>query len=474
MDARGDANFKHWLGCFCAALIVHLHRDSATGEIAQRCRWQFILAGGEDIAWTGDDAFEPFIGSAFDANFHLRFSAFLDGDGDDFGQNAAGQSLIDDGADDELIGAGDHADVVASAHEGADGARDLRRDPLPFNRAANFQCGDIAFESLDLLLQRVLLFGKAQGHTQFVVSAGLPGLCLHFQHLCLRHAKARLQFAILQTHEHRAIGCYFCAGLFHFNNLAIGAGVDEDEFFRLDDCFSARSIGEVNDANECDDEREESAGGDQCEGPCAIEFFTGEQVLDPLEDRHDDEADDGRGCQGQREEEEDALKDIHEIEHDADGDEHAVDAAEDCVNEEPESLATGVCGIARLAYAIDIAADEVLNIFLAALREIGHLEHVRQHVVAVVSKQRIGVKENGGDACDEDQVVANVMDERASLRIGPDDGGDGGDDQLDVHARSADHDALPFAAEGPGAGSIDIRHGHEDEEHDAHGVHFAA
>src|SRR5207244_4047199 len=91
---------------------------------------------------------------------------------------------------------------------------------------------------------------------------------------------------------------------------------------------------------------------------------------------------------------------------------------------------------------------------VGALAQVGDLQPVGQDVIAVVAHQRVGVEHHGADAADDHQTQRQVVDERLTRRVPPDEGGDGGDDQLDVDAGETDEDAPPLARHGPGVGDV--------------------
>jgi len=125
-----------------------------------------------------------------------------------------------------------------------------------------------------------------------------------------------------------------------------------------------------------------------------------------------------------------------EVEHDAEGDDDAHDEGGDGIDEEPEFFGRAVGGVAGEADIPGVFFNEVVEVFLAASREVGDFEEVGEDVVAVIAEERVGVEDDGGEAGDEHDVVGEVVD-GAGAGVGPDHGGDGGDGEFDPHAGAA-------------------------------------
>ena len=107
------------------------------------------------------------------------------------------------------------------------------------------------------------------------------------------------------------------------------------------------------------------------------------------------------------------------------------------------------------------------------LPQVGDFGQVGEDVVAVVAQQRIGVEDHRADRADEHHVQAEVV-QQARLAEPPDEGGDRGQHQLDVHAAGADGRPVPLVGQHPGVGDVAIQAGREHEDHHAHFVAFAA
>ena len=108
------------------------------------------------------------------------------------------------------------------------------------------------------------------------------------------------------------------------------------------------------------------------------------------------------------------------------------------------------------------------------LPQVGDLHQVGEDIIAVVTQQRVGVEDDRGDRGDEHHVEAEVVEERLRLGEPPQEGGDRGDHQLDVHAGRADGRPLPLAGQHPGVGDVAVEAGREHQDHHAHLVAFAA
>ena len=115
------------------------------------------------------------------------------------------------------------------------------------------------------------------------------------------------------------------------------------------------------------------------------------------------------------------------------------------------------------------AAEDVRRL----LAEVGDLQDVRQDVVAVVAEQRIGIEEDGGNARDKHHVEAELIEEPL-VAVPPQEGGDGGDDHLDIHPASSDRSPFPLVGQHPAVRHVAVEAGREDEKHHTHLVALAA
>ena len=107
------------------------------------------------------------------------------------------------------------------------------------------------------------------------------------------------------------------------------------------------------------------------------------------------------------------------------------------------------------------------------LPQVGNFQDVAQDVVAVVAQQRIGVEHQRAHRADEHHVQADVI-QQPRLAEPPDERGDRGQHQLDVHAGRADRRPMPAVGQHPRIGDVAIQAGREHQHHHAHLVAFAA
>src|SRR5262249_39066146 len=131
----------------------------------------------------------------------------------------------------------------------------------------------------------------------------------------------------------------------------------------------------------------------------------------------------------------------------------------------------------RLRLSLDpqaVLRHEPLQVAVGTVAEVGDFQPVGQDVIAVVAHQRVAVENHGADAADDHEAEAQVVDERLAGAVPPDEGGDGGNHQLDVDAGARDDDALPFVGQGPGVGDVAIHGRRQAQYQKAHLVHFAA
>jgi len=107
------------------------------------------------------------------------------------------------------------------------------------------------------------------------------------------------------------------------------------------------------------------------------------------------------------------------------------------------------------------------------LPQIGDLDHVAQHEVAVEAQQRVAVEEQRRDAADQHHVEGEGA-YQPGLDIDPDDHRQRRQRQLDHDTGTANHRAAPFLGKGGGGRGVDIGYRDEDEEHHPDLVHLAA
>ena len=118
-------------------------------------------------------------------------------------------------------------------------------------------------------------------------------------------------------------------------------------------------------------------------------------------------------------------------------------------------------------------AQGVLQRLIGLLREVGNLQYVGQDVIAVVAQQRVRVEDHRADGGDEHRAQGQVV-QQARLGKPPDERGQRGQDQLEVHPRRADRGPLPLVGQHPGIGDVAVQAGREHQQHHAHLVALAA
>ena len=118
------------------------------------------------------------------------------------------------------------------------------------------------------------------------------------------------------------------------------------------------------------------------------------------------------------------------------------------------------------------ALAQVLELLARALKQIGHIEPVDQHVVAVKTHQRIEVEQQGRDAGHKNHVVGQRID-HARRTVGPHQRRDRGHRKLGQHAAGAHQHAMKAAAKAPAGRRIHIGQGRKQQQHHAHLVDLA-
>ena len=186
-------------------------------------------------------------------------------------------------------------------------------------------------------------------------------------------------------------------------------------------------------------------------------------------DQGDPDPGDGRGGGDQHTQQQELGGDE---EDDAGHDQHPVGEGGDGVADEPEPLpGRRRAGVGVLA-AEEVALRQVAEVGVGARAEVRDLDEVGEDVVAVEPEERVRVEEERGGPRDEDHVVGERA-HGARLDAEPQAKGERRDEQLDEHARGADQDPPPLAAERRGGGGVHVGHGREHQEHDAHVVDLA-
>ena len=117
---------------------------------------------------------------------------------------------------------------------------------------------------------------------------------------------------------------------------------------------------------------------------------------------------------------------------------------------------------------------EVLEVPHAPLHEVGHLQHVRQDVIAVEAHQRVGVEHDRGHARREHGVEGELVEELPLAGVEPDMGRGRRHRQLEDHAPRAHRRPPPLAGEGPAGRGVDVGGGKEHQQHEAELGHLTA
>jgi hypothetical protein len=230
--------------------------------------------------------------------------------------------------------------------------------------------------------------------------------------------------------------------------------------------------GAVRQRQETDHAHDQGQAG-QRRAPDPAAAFTrlghGRQRLQRLAHRDDRHHDHGPDRQQHAEEE--------ELGADEDGDgqrnEHPVDRRGDAVAAEPQPFGQRLRRRFHVAQPQQVALDQVGPIAGGPLAEVGHLDDVRQDVVGVVAQQRIAIEQQ----CRHTRHHHHIETERtgqAGLDRQPQIEGERSQEQLHHHSGRTDQRAPPAGPEHRGRRCVDIRHGHEHQQHHAHVVHLAA
>ena len=167
------------------------------------------------------------------------------------------------------------------------------------------------------------------------------------------------------------------------------------------------------------------------------------------------------------------FEDLRQEVNDAEGHDPAVDVAGDRVGHEQEPPRPGQVTLNRDFQPEHFFLDQISEELGALDPEIGYLEPVGHHVVAIVAEQRVGVEEDRVDRADEHGRHRQAV-EQAGLAVEPDEGGDAGQEELDVDARRGDPDPVPLVGQQPAIGHVAIEGRRQHQEEHPHLVDLAA
>ena len=143
------------------------------------------------------------------------------------------------------------------------------------------------------------------------------------------------------------------------------------------------------------------------------------------------------------------------------------------VDGENNSFAPGFCHLLRILLAERKPFEQVLEVHYGMLLQVGHVQQVRQDVVAVEAHQRVNVEQHRRNGRHNQHVISQAPDKTAT-HVRPDNHGNGSDKELAQHTGRTHKHPVAFFAERPARGSVHVRERHEHHEHDANRVDLAA
>ena len=150
--------------------------------------------------------------------------------------------------------------------------------------------------------------------------------------------------------------------------------------------------------------------------------------LSHAEGRPADQRADGRQHHGRADRPQLRAENVVKEEENAERHHPAINEAADGVRHEENPPPHRHIGLRLDFDAEAMLLDQRLEESIRLVAEVGNLQPVGQHVVAVKPHQRVGVENHRADATDDHQAQAHVVDERVRGRVPPDEGADGGDD----------------------------------------------
>ena len=273
-----------------------------------------------------------------------------------------------------------------------------------------------------------------------------------------------------RPHQGRPVGRDAGAGGHELGHESVAPGVHDLHVGGFDDALEVDPVGRGDQPHGRQHDRRRRHRGGHRPGPDPQQFAARDEVVEELAHGHQDPRDDRHGGQ-------EHAHDREEVRHeqqDRHRDDDAVHGGRHGVEQKPALLAARVRRVAGVPHAPHVPLDQVVEVILRPLGQVGDLQQVREDVVAVVPQQRVGVEQDRGHAGDEHDVVADGVGGRLGARLRPDDGRHRRNAQFHQHPGRAHHHPVPRAPQRPGAGGVDVRQRREDQEHDAHHVDLAA
>ena len=253
------------------------------------------------------------------------------------------------------------------------------------------------------------------------------------------------------------------------DQLARGLAVELAVLQGFDHARHTHMLGHRHAAQSACDQHQQAQADQRRAAAVLGQFRAHRQVAQQLEQRQDQ----GRESHepGQRDAKVQVL--LGDEQHDGRHQHQPVHDAEHAVQRQQQDLRAVARSGLGAGQGQDESLGQVLQLVARALVQVGHVDRVDQHVVAVEAHQGVEVEQRGRDAGRKDHVVGQRVD-RTGRRVGPDAGGQRCHRQLGQHPREAHQQALAAAAKTPARGGVDIRQRREHQQHHAHRMHLAA
>ncbi|EXI75267.1 MAG: hypothetical protein AW07_01168 [Candidatus Accumulibacter sp. SK-11] len=249
---------------------------------------------------------------------------------------------------------------------------------------------------------------------------------------------------------------------------AAGGSTDLGVLGHPDDAFGMRAQRQRHAEDEEQQQRQPAEGDETGTGAGPLQLRARQHIRQALGERLQEH----RHRRPDRQDDADEEELAGNEEDDRDHHQRAVNERGGAVEEEPAALARARQRPLDLRDPKEVSLGKPLPVLVRAVAEVGNLDQVGQHVIAVVAQQRIAVEEQRRGAGDDHNVEGDRA-QQAGFDGDPEEHREAGEEEFDEDAGSADQGTPPLAAKGAGGAGLDVGDRRQHQQHDAHLVHFA-
>ena len=118
-----------------------------------------------------------------------------------------------------------------------------------------------------------------------------------------------------------------------------------------------------------------------------------------------------------------------------------------------------------------VPSNEIVKVISTALAKIRNLQYIRKNIISVKSQERISVKDERRNTCNEYNIISDYM--QCPCRcISPDDRCNRGNKKLNHNSRHANDCSVPFSAKSPRTGCIHVWQRNKHQKHHSHNMYL--